>query len=121
MKEQLTKLNLWEKLQGDVEDLKQSVQSHVALVLKEEKASLRAEVNKLKSATTEATKNILDLQCRSMRDNIIVHGLPEEQTETYHSTEQTVKRFLSAHLKMKDNDITNIHFDTRNHPNTIPL
>lgn len=105
MKEQLTKLNLLEKLQGDVEDLKQSVQYHVALVdvLKEENASLRAEVIKLKSATTqlqqqsqEATKNILDLQCRSMRDNIIIHGLPEEQTETYNSSEQTVKRFLNT-------------------------
>lgn len=120
IEQQLTKLTLLEKLQCDVEDLKQSVQYHIALVdvLKEENASLRAEVNRLNNISTELKQNsltnannILDLQCRSMRDNIIIHGLAEDQIETYNSTEQKVKTFLKTHLKMQDRDMVNIHFD----------
>lgn len=99
MKEQLYKLNILDNLKQDVEELKQTLQFHVALVdvLKQENATLRAKVNRMNNITTElqrasfeATNNILNLQCRSMRDNIIVHGI---NTETYQATEQTLKTF----------------------------
>uniref|UniRef100_A0AAV2MNX9 Uncharacterized protein n=1 Tax=Knipowitschia caucasica TaxID=637954 RepID=A0AAV2MNX9_KNICA len=35
-----------------------------------------------------------------MRDNFIIHGLPEQQKETYQDTEQLVKSCLKIHLKM---------------------
>ena len=103
MKEQLQKLDLLKKLTDDVEELKQSLEFNNFLieVLKADNASLRVEVNSLKRLTTELqigkvtmANDMLDLQCRSMRDNIIFHGLPEERKETYQTTERLVKLFM---------------------------
>ena len=86
IQQQLQKLNLLEQLTNDVKDLKASVEFNNSLieVLKADNASLRTDVNNLKRLTDELqhdkvnmTNDILDLQCRSMRDNIIVHGLAE--------------------------------------------
>ncbi|KAK7896391.1 hypothetical protein WMY93_021716 [Mugilogobius chulae] len=105
----LQKLDKLDQLAEDVKDMKQSLDFYIALVdvLKEDNASLRVEVNNLKQLTTTLQKDnthlsesILDLQCRSMRDNIIIHGIPEENKETYQVTEQLVKKFMTDQLKM---------------------
>uniref|UniRef100_A0AAV2M387 Uncharacterized protein n=1 Tax=Knipowitschia caucasica TaxID=637954 RepID=A0AAV2M387_KNICA len=45
-----------------------------------------------------------------MRDNIIIHGLPEEPKETYQTTENIVKSFLKSNLKLEDSAIRHIQF-----------
>lgn len=119
MEEQLKKLDMLKKLSDDVEDLKQAMEFNNSLieVLKEDNASLRVEVNNLKKLTTELqqknynmSNDILDLQCRSMRDNIIIHGLPETNKETYQSTEQLVKSFMRDNLKMDEREVEAIRF-----------
>lgn len=51
------------------------------------------------------SNNILEMQCRSMRDNIIIHGLPETNKETYQTMEQLVKSFMKDNLKMDDHEV----------------
>ena len=119
IQQQLQKLNLLEQLTNDVKDLKASVQFNNSLieVLKADNASLRNDVNNLKRLTDELqhdkvnmTNDILDLQCRSMRDNIIVHGLAEVKNETHQKSEELLKTFLSGNLKMDVNEVEAVHF-----------
>ncbi|CAJ1055550.1 uncharacterized protein LOC119127540 [Xyrichtys novacula] len=119
MEKQLQKLDLLKKLTDDVEELKHSVEYNNSLidVLKQDNASLRMEVNTLKKLTADLqqknhkmSNDILDMQSRSMRDNIIIHGLPETQKETYQSTEQLVKTFMKSTLKMEEREVDAIRF-----------
>ncbi|KAJ8342030.1 hypothetical protein SKAU_G00319580 [Synaphobranchus kaupii] len=119
IKQQLQKLDLLEKLTIEVEELKHSVEFNNSLieVLKADNASLRIEVNGLKRQTVEfheekvrMANDILDLQCRSMRDNIIIHGVPEKDDETYLKTEEVVKSFLKDELKMRASEAEAIRF-----------
>ena len=114
IQQQLQKLNLLEQLTNDVKDLKASVEFNNSLieVLKADNASLRTDVNNLKRLTDELqhdkvnmTNDILDLQCRSMRHNIIVHGLAEVKNETHQKSEELLKTFLSGNLKMDVNEV----------------
>ncbi len=119
MEKQLKKLDLLKKLTDDVEDLKQAMDFNNSLieVLKQDNASLRIEVNTLKKLTTELqqknhkmSNDILKMQSRSMRDNIIIHGLPETNKETYQSTEQLVKSFMKDSLKMEEREVDALRF-----------
>lgn len=83
IKHQLEKLDLRDRRLADVNELKASVELNNSLIetLKADNASLRIEVNNLKRPTDElqndnfnVAKELLDLQCRSVRDNIIFHG-----------------------------------------------
>lgn len=118
IKRQLQKLDSLEQLTNDKE-LKASVEFNNSLieVLKTDNASLRTEVNSLKRLTAELqkdkvsmSKSILDLQCRSMRDNITFHGVPEAKNETQHKSEELVKAFLVDDLKIKSEEAEAIHF-----------
>ncbi|CAL9707674.1 unnamed protein product [Knipowitschia caucasica] len=115
----LQKLDMLNQLSEDVKDMKQSLEFYIAMVdvLKQENASLRLEVNNLKHLTTELQGNttkmsesILDLQSRSMRDNIIIHGVHEIVKEAYQVTEQLVKKFMTEQLKMEQTVVQNIQF-----------
>ncbi|CAL9687714.1 unnamed protein product [Knipowitschia caucasica] len=117
MQKQLKKLDILVSLKEDVEDFKKSLEYHVALVevLQQENASLRIEVNNLRTQTVKLQEesktnqnHILDLQSRSMRDNIIIHGLPEQQKETYQTTEKIVMSFLTNNLKMEEGEARRI-------------
>ncbi len=119
IKRQLQKLDLLEQLTNDIKELKASVEFNNSLieVLKADNASLRTEVNSLKCLTAELqrdkvnmSKSILDLQCRSMRDNIVIHGVSETKNETYHNSEELVKMFLVDKLKIKLEEAEAIRF-----------
>ncbi|XP_037115453.1 uncharacterized protein LOC119127540 [Syngnathus acus] len=119
IKLQLKKLDLLEQLTTDVKELKHSVEFNNSLieVLKADNSSLRTEVNHLKHLTAELQRDkvnkansILDLQCRSMRDNIIIHGLTETKDETHRRSEELVKTFLVNELKMKPEDVGAVRF-----------
>ena len=86
-------------------------------MLKADNASLRTDVNKLQRLTGELqkenenmAKDILDLQCRSMRDNIIIHGLSEAPNETYLQPEVLLKSFMKNNLKMVPEQVAVIRF-----------
>lgn len=86
-------------------------------MLKADNASLRIEVSNLRHLTAELQKDnanmandILDLQCRSMRDNIIIHGIPGTKNETHLQSGGLVKSFLADDLKLKPEEVQAIHF-----------
>ncbi len=53
---------------------------------------------------------LLDLQYRSMRDSIIIHGIPQQEKETCQKTELLVKSFLKDDLKMDEREMEAIRF-----------
>jgi len=81
---QLKKLDILDELKTDVSDLKRSVEFTNTTVgeIKKEQHALKDEVKTLKQ-TTAALSNenqklktaILDLQCRSMRNNLLFMGI----------------------------------------------
>ena len=86
-------------------------------VLKADNASLRTDVNNLKRLTGELqkekenmAKDILDLQCRNMRDNIIIHRLSEAPNCTYCIQPKVLKSFMENNLKMNPEEAEAIHF-----------
>ncbi|KAL7387799.1 hypothetical protein ABVT39_001511 [Epinephelus coioides] len=125
MQKQLKKLDLLKKLTEDVGDLKRSVEFNNSLfgVLKKDNASLRSDVVRLQRVSEELQQEnftmaneLLDLQSRSMKDNIIIHGLPELKgeakggKETHLMAEQSVKSFLVDNLKMSKPEADAIRF-----------
>lgn len=118
-------MDLLNTLKDDVESLKSSVEFNNALieVLKRDNASLRTDVINLQRDTAELqeqnlrmSNEVLDLQSRSMRDNIIFHGLPEGKDgsnsgkETHQMLEQSVKAFMMDKLKMNKQEADSIRF-----------
>lgn len=92
-------------------------------VLKKDNASLWTDVIRLQRVTEELqednfkmAKELLDLQSRSMRDNIIIHGLPEpngeakDGKETHLLLEQSVRSFLTDSFTMKKPEVDTIRF-----------
>ena len=49
--------------------------------------------------------NILDLQARSMRDNLIFSGIPEQTPD---NPKCLIKQFMETHLKVPADSIQNI-------------
>lgn len=120
MNEQIKKLDLLEALLQDVNDLKAAMNMNNSLIedLTKENKALKATVNTLKSTTEEIQSEnkrikseILDLKCRSMRNNIVIMGLNEEEKETYLGTENLVKTFLIQNLKMSDEQVKGISIE----------
>ena len=115
----LQKLTLLDELANDVKDLKASLEFSDSMIetLKTDNAALRLEVIRLTRLTDDLQRehrnmdnNILDLQCRSMRDNIIFHGLPEQKNKTHQYPEELVKTFLVAKLNIKSEEAASIDF-----------
>ena len=54
------------------------------------------------------SETILDLQCRSMRDNIVIKGIPENERETWADTEEKVLGFMKNDLNIQETDASMI-------------
>ncbi len=115
----MEKLELLTQLSQDVKDQRASLEFSQATidVLKKDNASLRMDLNCLKQQVTDLqyenfhlSKDVLDMQCRSMRDNVIIHGIPEKGKETYMETEQLVKSFLKDSFQLEEKEVDAIHF-----------
>ena len=50
-------------------------------------------------------ESIIDLQARSMRDNLVFSGIPEQADE---DPELTIKNFIQTHLKLPGDAVKNI-------------
>lgn len=112
--EQLKKLDLLHEMSKDINDLKRSVDFTNKLIeeLKEENATLKLTVNALQTDVEKLSienkrmkSDMLDLQCRSMRNNVIIMGLQEEESEDYTATENIVKAFMRNDLKMSEDQL----------------
>ena len=117
---QLQKLDILEELKTDVVGLKQSVEHNNALIedLKIENKSLKKEVKVLTSVTSTLTNdnvklkaNLLDLQCRGMRNNLLFMGIEEKEKETYETSEAIVKNFMHQHLKIPVEEVRKIQLE----------
>ncbi len=80
-----------------------------------ENASLRDSVKSLTENMTHLSEenkkikeNVIDLQTRSMRDNLVFSGIPESAEE---DPEATVKNFIKTYLKLPEDTVENICFE----------
>ena len=53
-------------------------------------------------------EKIIDLQTRSMRDNLVVRGIDETENESWETTEAKVVKFMKSELKIPDAEIPKI-------------
>lgn len=118
--QQLLKLDILKDLKSDVSELKRSVEYTNALMeeLKKEQKSLKEDVVNLESATTAlANENaklkmtLLDLQCRSMRDNLLIMGIEENVKETYETSEALVRTFMQERLEIPEEEVKKIQLE----------
>ena len=76
-------------------------------VLRESVKSLTEGMAKLSGENKTIKESVLDLQARSMRDNLVFSGIPERAEE---DPEATVTEFLKKHLKLPTDVIKDITF-----------
>lgn len=117
---QLKKLDLLQDMIRDIADLKTSVDFTNKLIeeLKQENSFLKTTVDSLQTEMTRISNEnkqmkaeMLEIQCRSMRNNIVIMGMKEEKKEDYKATENTVKEFMKADLKMSEQQVANISIE----------
>ena len=79
--------------------------------LKQENDELRSTLSSLNDLNKSLKEDLLDLKCRSMRDNLVFTNIPEhfktlDRGRRFEDTEQVLTSFLSKQL-----DITGIQFE----------
>ncbi|XP_045898520.1 uncharacterized protein LOC123966398 [Micropterus dolomieu] len=75
-------------------------------VLKGSVKSLTEGMTRLSADNKNIREAIIDLQARSMRDNLVISGIPEQADEA----PQTVKSFIQNQLKLPAETVKNISF-----------
>lgn len=110
------KLAILEILHQDIKDLKTSLefsQSQIESLQKENNEmhtkvlNLTTTIDSLKTENKLLKESILDIQCRSMRDNLVFSGIPEQ---TQDNPEQAIKDFMLSALKLSKETVNNITF-----------
>ena len=106
------------------------------LTLTQENAALKKSVNTLTVQMESVSKEnkqmkdtIIDLQCRSMRDNLIFTGIPEQPSGVIPDPEQAVKDFIINQLKIPSDTANQITFHrvhrlgvvNKEHPGPRPI
>lgn len=99
-----SKLAILEHLHADIKDLKASLEFSQGTV-----TNMSNQVNHLTSENRIMKDKILDLQCRSMRDNLIFSGIPLP-TSTPDDPEKAVKEFMQSSLKIPLETVNRITF-----------
>ena len=99
----MAKLDKLDSIEITMNNLSISVQQ-----IRSESAEVKQEVNAVKNELTEIkTKNkqleerIIDMQCRSMRENLIFYKIREEENEEL-STEDILKKFIMDEMKVEE-------------------
>lgn len=110
------KLDLLVTLHSEIKELRASLEfahNHIEK-LEQANTSLQTTVKDLGEKMNSVIKDnknmketILDLQTRSMRDNIIFTGIPEKQGE---NPEELVKDFMKTQLKLPNETVNEISF-----------
>jgi regulator of replication initiation timing len=104
---------LYREIQALRESLEYSQQQVEALAaenstFRESVKYLNEEVTRLSVENKKMKETVLDVQGRSMRDNLVLAGLPEQPEE---DAEVTVKNFLQTQLKLPEVKAKAIQFD----------
>ncbi|KAL3972575.1 adenylate kinase [Sarotherodon galilaeus] len=111
------RLSLVEILHWEFKCLRESLEFSQQQVetLAAENATLRESVKCLTENVTQLNREnkkiketVIDLQARSMHDNLVFSGIPEAAGE---DAETTVKSFIKNHLKLPEDTVKNIVFD----------
>ncbi|KAL0165966.1 hypothetical protein M9458_037810, partial [Cirrhinus mrigala] len=111
------RLSLVEILHREFKSLRESLEFSQQQVetLAAENASLRDSVKSLTENVTHLSEEnkkiketVIDLQARSMRDNLVFSGIPESAEE---DAEATVKSFIKTYLKLPEDTVENICFE----------
>ncbi|XP_072558394.1 uncharacterized protein [Paramormyrops kingsleyae] len=111
------RLSLVEILHQEFTSLRESLEFSQQQVetLAAENASLRGSVKSLtenvtnlKEENKKIKETVIDLQARSMRDNLVFSGIPESAEE---DAEIMVKTFIKTHLKLPEDTVESICFD----------
>lgn len=63
-------------------------------------------------------ETILDLQTRSVRDNLVFSGIPEQADE---DPEVMVRQFMQEHLKLPINTVKSMSFHQVHYLGSLPL
>ncbi|XP_061190455.1 protein IMPACT homolog [Saccostrea echinata] len=111
------KADLWEQdgFEDKIQFIAKQQEDSIAEIdsLKSENASLRKDIEMLKSVVirlerrvTEQEKEIIDLKGRSMKNNILIHNLEEEEGEDLFSK---IPRLLHENLEIEGIEFANIH------------
>ncbi len=112
-----SRLSLVEILHREFKSLRESLEFSQQQVetLAAENASLRDSVKSLTENMTHLSEEnkkiketVIDLQARSMRDNLVFSGIPESAEE---DPEATVKNFIKTYLKLPEDTVENICFE----------
>lgn len=110
------KLDILSLLHQEIKDLKASLEfTHQQIEdLQRDNTELRStltavtsEVNTLKKENKTLRETVLDIQSRSMRDNLIFSGIPESTPD---NPETLVKNFMVSALKIPAETVKNITF-----------
>ena len=110
------KLSILEILHADIKELKTSLeftQSQIEVLQVENKElkltvnTLTAQVNTISNDNKTMKETILDLQSRSMRDNLIFTGITEQPQD---NPEIAIKVFMQSALKLSQDTVNNITF-----------
>lgn len=107
--EKLQKLDMLDTLLSEVAELKTMVNTFKVKANETEKAVLvlQTEMNTIKTENRLLKETLLDLQTRSMSNNLIFNGIPEGNEE---NPEGTLKAFMENELKIPRETVTNISF-----------
>jgi hypothetical protein len=82
-----------------------SEDSNKITALERQMAHLQSQITEVKDYQNEQNETILDLQCRSMQDNLIFYNIKEPETQgQYENTENTLCEFIKHEMKI-DEDI----------------
>lgn len=115
----LDKLEVIKNLLAEISALKASVDfaNNQNADLRTKNKTLEKNLNELKTTTALVQKEnkrlnnaVLELKWRSMRNNIVISGLEEEEEEDSTITEQKVKTFLKDDLKMPPESLAKVDF-----------
>jgi hypothetical protein len=61
-------------------------------------------IAQMRTKMTMQDEKILDLTARSMRDNVVIQGIPENKKESWDDTKQLVTNFLKNKMKIRNTD-----------------
>ena len=115
----LDKLEVIKNLLAEISALKASVDfaNNQNTDMRTKNKALEMNIKELKTTTSSIQREnkqlnnaVLELKCRSMRNNIVISGLEEDVKEDSTITEQKVKTFLKVSLKMPAADLAMMDF-----------
>ena len=68
-------------------------------------------ITRLEKVVEDQREEILMIQARSMRDNVIFYNVPEKGRETYEETKKVVQDFLKEEMRMTDENIKKVEIN----------